>query len=154
MSPLTFHRGDAALITPPALSSLDPNVYATGRWMLHSVWPRHHVGIVRSILPDDDVRFLSNVMCPCTDPVVQNKVLVTGGEDGRIHLWNNANPFPQPPQSFSVAKESMDIDTDVKMDMDSDTQESPSARARKKRDRDSDEQSVRTLVRDKRNYMV
>ncbi|KAF5363563.1 hypothetical protein D9756_000957 [Leucocoprinus leucothites] len=107
------NEGDAALITPPTLTSPDPLVNSIGNWTLHSLWQRHHVGIVRSILPDD-----------------ANGVIITGGEDGNIHLWKD-NMAMSP-------HDSMNVDQDMDMDMVSQVHSS-SPGAHKKRDRDDDE---------------
>ncbi|KAJ3571676.1 hypothetical protein NP233_g3607 [Leucocoprinus birnbaumii] len=105
------NEGDAVLITPPALSSLDPLVNSIKNWTLHSLWQGHHAGIVRSILPDDE-----------------NDVIITGGEDGKIHLWMN--------DSSMETQNSMDVDEDVEMNT---TPRNPVSPSRKKRDRDDDE---------------
>jgi len=54
---LTFPRGDAAFITPPGLSSSKRPAKLIGNWVLHSLWKDCHTGIIRSILPDDEVSF-------------------------------------------------------------------------------------------------
>ncbi|KAI6128398.1 WD40-repeat-containing domain protein [Pisolithus croceorrhizus] len=58
------NEGDAALITNSNLSQ------PVAPWTIHSVWTGGHVGIVRSILWDED-----------------HDVLVTGGEDSKILTW-------------------------------------------------------------------
>ena len=52
---LTFPRGDAAFITPPGLSSPKPPTKSIGNWVLHSLWKNYHIGVIRSIFPDDEV---------------------------------------------------------------------------------------------------
>ncbi|KAF9448468.1 WD40 repeat-like protein [Macrolepiota fuliginosa MF-IS2] len=121
------NEGDVALITPPDLSSPDPSMNGAGKWTLHSLWTKNHVGVVRSILPDDD-----------------NGVIITGGEDGNIHLWNNENPFPSTPYPAITADESMDVDVD--MDTNSHAHGSPS-QTRRKRDRDGDDEYAGKKVR-------
>jgi len=93
--------------------------------MLHSVWANHHVGIVRSILPDDD-----------------NQVIVTGGEDGKIHLWDDVH-FNSTRLQASAIHESMDVDTDVDMD-------DLSSSSSRKRDRDGDEPTPEKKARYRR----
>ncbi|KXN83547.1 WD repeat-containing protein 89 [Leucoagaricus sp. SymC.cos] len=115
------NEGDAALITPPALSSSDPNVNAMGKWTLHSLWASNHVGVVRSILPDDE-----------------NKVIVTGGEDGKIHLWKDINPISSVPQAPTSTSSAMEVDEDWEMVTNSGNH-LPSTQGRRKRDRDEDE---------------
>ena len=51
----TFPRGDAAFITPPGLSSSKLPTKSIGNWVLHSLRKNCHTGIIRSILPDDEV---------------------------------------------------------------------------------------------------
>ncbi|KAF9004783.1 WD40-repeat-containing domain protein [Cyathus striatus] len=58
------NEGDAAL-----LSNMNPSV-SDAPWFLHILWTNNHVGIVRSLLWDE-----------------QNQVIVTGGEDSKLNLW-------------------------------------------------------------------
>src|SRR5271168_2584778 len=84
-------------------------------WCLHKLWTHGHVGVVRSLLWDAEVN--SNLLCfPIADTPVslQNRTLVTGGEDSKINLW------PIHPVELA-ADEDIDIDDadeDESMDVD------------------------------------
>ncbi|EKM82104.1 hypothetical protein AGABI1DRAFT_126452 [Agaricus bisporus var. burnettii JB137-S8] len=113
------NEGDAALISPPTLSS---PTNALGNWTLHSLWTGNHIGIVRSILPDEE-----------------NKVIITGGEDGKIHLWKDDSLFDM--VGMVDIQDDMD-DQDVDMDMDTHLDRSTGMRNGRKRERDEGEESA------------
>ncbi|KAF5389550.1 hypothetical protein D9757_004160 [Collybiopsis confluens] len=89
------NEGDAALLTNNDLStsqSLDPN--AGHEWILHKLWLTGHEGVVRSSLWDD-----------------QDQVLVTGGEDGKIHIWPEfAHQTGLGGRGLVVEDDAMDVD--------------------------------------------
>ncbi|KAJ6627429.1 WD40-repeat-containing domain protein [Mycena sp. CBHHK59/15] len=90
------NEGDIALLT-------NPNLAAPGApWSLRNVWTNGHVGVVRSLLWDDE-----------------KEVLVTGGEDSKLNLWAC-------PASTSESDDSaMDVDSSPsrKRDMDWENEE-------------------------------
>ncbi|RDB20465.1 WD repeat-containing protein 89 [Hypsizygus marmoreus] len=63
------NEGDIALLSNSELST------ANAPWCLHNIWSNGHVGVVRSLLWDEE-----------------NKVLVTGGEDSKINVWPTLSP--------------------------------------------------------------
>lgn len=103
------NEGDAALITNSNLSS------PAAPWTIHSVWTGGHVGIVRSILWDED-----------------HDVLVTGGEDSKVLTWRVPELYS--PNTQEEQDVSMQIDSPnskrVWEDMDVSETASPGKRVR------------------------
>lgn len=57
-------------------------------WCLHKLWTHGHVGVVRSLLWDEEVGSVpSQLLLSDTRFTFQNHTLVTGGEDGKINSW-------------------------------------------------------------------
>ncbi|GJE84958.1 WD40 repeat-like protein [Phanerochaete sordida] len=87
------NEGDIALITRTTFSD------ASAPWTLERQWTNAHVGVVRSVLWDE-----------------QNNILITGGEDSRINVWSAPPLSSGEPQSPSGKRESggdaMDVDED------------------------------------------
>ncbi|KAI0824673.1 WD40 repeat-like protein [Trametes gibbosa] len=95
------NEGDIALLTKSTFS--DPDV----PWLLQRTWTTGHVGVVRAALWDE-----------------RNNILLTGGEDSKLNVWN-ALP-PEPVASPGKPKRGNEVDL---MDIDEDGDSS----ARKKR---------------------
>ena len=122
---LTFPRGDAAFITPPGLSSSKP--LTKGNWVLHSLWKNCHTGIIRSILPDDEVSLSITFFSYWLSCI--------GGEDGKIQMWKDS------PLDSSGFK---DVDGDVEMMIA--PKAYPLSSKNRKRNHDEDEILVRVLI--------
>lgn len=71
--------------------------------------------------------------------MIKNKVIVTGGEDGKIHLWKDDSLFDM--MVMVDIQDDMD-DQDVDMDMDTHLDRSTGMRNGRKRERDEGEESV------------
>ena len=56
-------------------------------WYLHNLWTNGHIGIVRSLLWDEEVGHKLYMNEHRTNEL-QNNVLVTGGEDTKINAWS------------------------------------------------------------------
>lgn len=82
------NEGDAALITNSDLSQ------PTAPWTIHSIWAGGHVGIVRSILWDED-----------------HSVLVTGGEDSKVLTWRIPELYS--PNAQGERDDTMQIDSPI-----------------------------------------
>ncbi|KAI0751452.1 WD40 repeat-like protein [Daedaleopsis nitida] len=63
------NEGDVALMTKPTFSD------ASAPWLLQHTWSTGHVGVVRAALWDEG-----------------NNVLLTGGEDSKLHAWTAMAP--------------------------------------------------------------
>ncbi|EGO01512.1 hypothetical protein SERLA73DRAFT_176815 [Serpula lacrymans var. lacrymans S7.3] len=96
------NEGDVALISSNDLSN------SSSPWSLHGLWTGGHVGVVRSLLWDE-----------------QNSVIVTGGEDSKINLWSC--PFLEDFGLASEIKQEGDVDMEVEMGLGA---RSPSSRKR------------------------
>ncbi|TFY69458.1 hypothetical protein EVJ58_g390 [Rhodofomes roseus] len=77
------NEGDVALLTRSTLK--DPNA----PWVLSHSWQKGHVGVVRSVLWDEEVtsQILIRVI-RITQMRSQNNILLTGGEDSRLNAWS------------------------------------------------------------------
>ena len=104
-------RGDVALITRPSFA--DPSA----PWVLQRTWTAGHVGVVRAALWDERVRYfyISYIHLCLRAPPEQNNVLLTGGEDSKLHVWNA--PAATPEVSSPGSKRVNDVDP---MDVDED----------------------------------
>ncbi|KAM5534876.1 hypothetical protein V8D89_011431 [Ganoderma adspersum] len=87
------NEGDVALITRPSFA--DPSA----PWVLQRTWTTGHVGVVRAVLWDE-----------------WNNLLLTGGEDSKLHVWNTPSLTPEV-MSPGKSKRVNDIDL---MDIDED----------------------------------
>ncbi|KAG5635347.1 hypothetical protein H0H81_011650 [Sphagnurus paluster] len=82
------NEGDIALLSSADLGS------PTAPWHIHATWTTGHVGVVRALLWDHQVLLLFLVLRRpfMTDARPQNNVLVTGGEDAKLHVWPGLVP--------------------------------------------------------------
>ncbi|TBU39158.1 WD40 repeat-like protein [Dichomitus squalens] len=87
------NEGDVALITRPTFA--DPSA----PWVLQRTWMTGHIGVVRAALWDE-----------------RNNVLLTGGEDSKLHVWNAPAATPE---IISLGKSKRVNDVDP-MDVDED----------------------------------
>jgi hypothetical protein len=96
-------RGDVALLSNVNITVPD------APWYLHNLWTNGHVGVVRSLLFDEEVRgcFLFWYWCDqnVTRHLSQNRVIVTGGEDSKINIW------PRSLTEVHTEDDSMDVDS-------------------------------------------
>lgn len=113
-------RGDVALLTNANLSVDD------APWSLHHLWTAGHVGVVRSLLYDEE-----------------HNVLVTGGEDGKLNMWS----WPSVGASAQDGRDS-DMDVDIPAPSPPPTFSPP----RKRRDRDMSPPNGRSGRRDTEDY--
>lgn len=82
-------------------------------WYLQNVWANGHVGIVRSLLFDEEVcDFQALNLVKFNVPGPQNQVLVTGGEDSKINVWPILPPQNEDTMDvdFASRKRSLDLD--------------------------------------------
>ncbi|PIL36869.1 hypothetical protein GSI_00559 [Ganoderma sinense ZZ0214-1] len=80
------NEGDIALITRPSFA--DPGA----PWVLQRTWTTGHVGVVRAVLWDE-----------------RNSLLLTGGEDSELHVWNAPSLTPEV-TSPGKSKRANDVD--------------------------------------------
>ncbi|KAI1789013.1 WD40 repeat-like protein [Ganoderma leucocontextum] len=96
------NEGDVALITRPTFA--DPGA----QWVLQRTWTTGHVGVVRAVLWDEGVYSLL---------IFANNILLTGGEDSELHVWNAPAQTPEvtsPGKSQRVDDvDPMDIDEEA-----------------------------------------
>ncbi|KAG6813191.1 hypothetical protein H0H92_013311 [Tricholoma furcatifolium] len=93
------NEGDASLLSNANLSVPD------APWYLHNTWSTGHAGIVRSLFWDHDVRCSPTLLLwknELTLSSSQYNVLVTGGEDSKIHVW---------PSLHQLDDDAMDVDS-------------------------------------------
>ncbi|KAH9850057.1 WD40-repeat-containing domain protein [Lenzites betulinus] len=83
------NEGDIALLTKSTFS--DPDV----PWHLQRTWTTGHAGIVRAALWDE-----------------RNNILLTGGEDSRLNVWNAQGAEPVTSPSKPKRGSDMDVDED------------------------------------------
>jgi len=83
-------RGDVALLSNANLFVPD------APWYLHGIWANGHIGVVRSILYDEEVSLPLKLACKgrCKNRAHfgQIGVVVTGGEDNIINAWSCISP--------------------------------------------------------------
>ena len=85
--------------------------------MLQRTWTGGHVGIVRAALWDERVGLLSHSheYKRIHGMLLQNNVLLTGGEDSKLNVWTAHQP--EPVSSSGKIKRANDVDP---MDIDED----------------------------------
>lgn len=74
-------RGDIGLVTCQNLDDVD------APWRLEKLWTCGHVGVIRSVLWDEEVNYAAHVHLSYLLHVSKARILVTGGEDGKINFW-------------------------------------------------------------------
>ena len=101
-------RGDIALLSNVNISVPD------APWYLQKLWTHGHVGVVRSLLWDEEVGSVPSYLLSLSDIrfSFQNHTLVTGGEDGKINSW------PIHPIESKELIDGKDADGDESMDVD------------------------------------
>ncbi|KAF9468780.1 WD40-repeat-containing domain protein [Collybia nuda] len=83
------NEGDIALLSNANITAPD------APWYLHNLWTNGHVGIVRSLLFDEE-----------------NRVLVTGGEDSKINVWPSLPPQDDNSMDVDLASRKRGLDRD------------------------------------------
>ncbi|CAA7270746.1 unnamed protein product [Cyclocybe aegerita] len=92
------NEGDVAL-----LSNVNPSVQ-DAPWCLHKLWTHGHVGVVRSLLWDEERQGLKEE---------QHQTLITGGEDGKLNAWPIDPVMPEDNGQDEEAQGDTSMDVDM-----------------------------------------